>query len=225
MLSFHRLDVLFCIFFLSLIVHLNADAQPSSLGNWLIAIGDKRFNAKWNWHQEIQYRNFNFLGDTEQLLLRTGVGYNLSENNNNVLMGYAYVYSEPYASDGSKSSFSEHRLYQQFITRQTFGRFSIQHRYRFEERFLPDDFRLRFRYFLALNVALSKKLMTDGTLYLSAYNEIFLHTDNNYFDRDRIYGGLGYRFNSICRLEFGLMSQVTSTQTRNQLNFFAYFNY
>ena len=137
MRSFHRLDVLFCIFLLSLIVHLNANAQPSSLGNWLIAIGDKRFNAKWNWHQEIQYRNFNFLGDTEQLLLRTGLGYNLSENNNNVLLGYAYVYSEPYASDGSKNSFSEHRLFQQFITRQTFGRFSIQHRYRFEEWDIP----------------------------------------------------------------------------------------
>ncbi len=206
-------------------LHFKALAQPASLGNWLIAIGDKRFNPKWNWHQEIQYRNFNLLGDTEQLLLRTGIGYNLSDNNNNLLLGYAYIYSEPYLSDGTKTSSYEHRIYQQFITRQAFGRVSFQHRYRLEERFLSNDFRLRFRYFLALNIALSKKTMSDKTIYFSAYNEIFLNTEQNYFDRDRIYGGLGYRFNKMLRLEMGWMTQVTSATSRNQLNFFAYLNY
>ena len=63
-------------------VYLNA--QSSVFGNWLIYFGDKKINNKFNWHHEVQYRNFNFLGDTEQLLLRTAIGYNLTENNNNI---------------------------------------------------------------------------------------------------------------------------------------------
>ena len=49
-------------------------AQDSDLGNWMIYIGSKKVNTKLNIHHEIQYRNYNAVGDLEQLLLRTGVG-------------------------------------------------------------------------------------------------------------------------------------------------------
>jgi hypothetical protein len=201
-------------------------AQNSDFGNWLIYFGDKKINNKWNWHHEVQYRNFNFIGDTEQLLLRTGLGYNLSENNNNIHLGYAFIYSEPYmANTEEKTSFNEHRIYQQFITRQAFGRFSIQHRYRFEQRIFEDDFRLRLRYFLAFNIALNKKQMTDETLYLSAYNEIFVNSEQTFFDRNRLYGGLGYRFSKTIRAEIGVMNQTTNTVSRNQLNVITFVNF
>ena len=35
-------------------------------------------------------RDARIIGDLEQLVLRTGIGYNLTENNNNVLLGFAY---------------------------------------------------------------------------------------------------------------------------------------
>ncbi|MFZ2897382.1 MAG: DUF2490 domain-containing protein [Saprospiraceae bacterium] len=209
-----------------LLFPLSIFAQNSDFGNWLIYFGDKKINNKWNWHHEVQYRNFNFIGDTEQLLLRTGLGYNLSENNNNIHLGYAFIYSEPYiANTEEKTSFNEHRIYQQFITRQAFGRFSIQHRYRFEQRFFEDDFRLRLRYFLAFNVALNKKQMADNTLYLSAYNELFVNTEQNFFDRNRLYGGLGYRFSKTIRAEIGVMNQTTNNVSRNQLNVITFVNF
>ena len=62
-------------------------AQKSDVGNWFIYFGNQKINKKWNWHNEVQYRNYNFAGDLQQLLLRTGIGYNLTENNSNVLMG------------------------------------------------------------------------------------------------------------------------------------------
>ncbi|AKP69068.1 hypothetical protein CG08_0740 [Riemerella anatipestifer] len=174
----------------------------------------------------MQYRNFNFIGDTEQVLIRTGLGYNLTENNNNILLGAAFIYSEPYlANSDTKTSFNEHRIYQQFITRQTFGAVSLQHRYRFEQRFFEKDFRLRLRYFIGLNVALNKKQMMDKAVYLSAYNEIFINTENNIFDRNRLYGGLGYRFSKNVRTEVGVMNQSTSTVSRNQLNLITFFNF
>ena len=204
-----------------------SNAQPSDVGNWLIYFGDKKLSSRWNLHHEIQYRNFNLLGDTEQLLLRAGLGYNLTENNNNVLVGYAFIYSEPYVGDTEeKINFNEHRLYQQFITRQSFGRVSIQHRYRFEQRFFENnDFRMRLRYFLSTNIALNKPQMEDKTIYLSAYNEIFLNTEQTYFDRNRLYGGIGYRFNKNLRTEIGLMNQMVNTGSRNQLNIITFYNF
>jgi hypothetical protein len=209
-----------------LLLPLSVLAQPNNFGNWIIYLGDKKISKKWNWHHEVQYRNFNLLGDTEQLLLRAGIGYNLSENNNNLLFGYAFVYSEPYiANTDKKTNFNEHRLYQQYLTRQTFGSFSLQHRYRFEQRFFSNDTKFRLRYFLSLNYVLIKKPKTEKALYLSAYNEIFLNLKQTYFDRNRIYGGVGYKFSRNLRTEIGVMNQSTNTVSRNQMNLITFLKF
>lgn len=198
-------------------------SQDSDIGAWMIYFGNKKINDKWNWHHEVQYRSFDFTGDTDQLLLRTGVGYNFSENNNNLLLGYAYIYNEPYITGtNDKINFNEHRIYQQFITRQGFGRLSLQHRYRFEQRSIDDDFKLRVRYFLSANIALNRQQMQDKTVYLSAYNEIFINMEGTYFDRNRLFGGVGYRISKNARAEVGIMNQSTQKITRNQLNVMAF---
>tara|TARA_R110002072_G_scaffold174802_19_gene330581 strand:+ start:1982 stop:2641 length:660 start_codon:yes stop_codon:yes gene_type:complete len=203
-----------------------AFSQTNNTGNWWIYFGNKQINEKWNLHHEVQYRNFNFIGDTEQLLLRVGLGYNLSENNNNLLLGYGFIYNEPYLEDNDvKINFNEHRIYQQFITRQNLNRLSLQHRYRFEQRFIEDDFKLRLRYFLGLNYTLSQKETLEKTFYLSAYNEIFLNTEGNYFDRNRLYGGLGFRFTKNIRSEIGFLNQTLQNSSRNQLNLITFINF
>jgi len=142
----------------------SAHAQDSNLGNWLIYIGNKKLNSKWNIHNEIQYRNYNAIGDLEQLLLRTGVGHNLTENNNNILLGYGYILSKNYIEDTEdKVLVNEHRVFQQYTTKQSIGKVTLSHRYRFEQRFIEDDFKLRLRYFLSLNIPF--KQSTDSTIY------------------------------------------------------------
>jgi len=212
---------IYCCFFCCLL-----NAQPASTGNWLSYFGNKTFSKKWNWHHEVQYRNYNLAGDLEQLLLRTGIGYNLTENNNNLLLGYGFIYSEPYIGETDiKRSTREHRIYQQFITRQSFGRVGIQHRYRIEERILEEDFKMRFRYFLSINVPVNFQKIQPGAFYLSGYNEIFLNGKNPVFDRNRIYGGLGYVINKNFRTELGFMTQLLPTSNRNQLQLMLFGNY
>jgi Protein of unknown function (DUF2490) len=193
-------------------------AQKTDFGNWFIYFGNQKINKKWNWHNEVQYRNYNFIGDVNQLLLRTGIGYNLTENNNNVLLGYGFIHTEKYLANGKdKANTNEHRIFQQFITRQNFNRIFIQHRYRIEERFLPDDFQMRFRYFLSFNVPLNNKGMIKKTLYLSAYNEIFINGQAAIFDRNRLYGAVGYVLNKNAKVEAGFMAQTLEKTNRNQI--------
>lgn len=206
----------FC-FLLLLLAASNGIAQKSDVGNWFAYLGNQKINDRWNFHNEVQYRNFNFVGDLEQLLIRTGLGYNLSENNNNVLLGYAYIHSEPYiAGTDDKSQTDEHRIFQQFITKQQFGRVSILHRYRFEQRFLQDDFKMRLRYFLSLNIPINKKVMEKNAFYASLSNEIFINTQQNQYDRDRIYGGFGYCISKYIKVEVGVVSQVLPTSSKTQ---------
>ncbi|MCX6210544.1 MAG: DUF2490 domain-containing protein [Bacteroidetes bacterium] len=202
-----------------------AIAQKSDYGNWLIYFGNKAINKNWNWHHEIQYRNFNAIGDLEQLLIRTGIGYNLTENNNNILLGYAHINSNKYiANTEDKTSSNEHRIYQQFITKQNYGRFNWLHRYRVEERFINDDINVRFRYFLSLNIPFTKLTMQKGALYASLYNEIFLNAKAPVFDRNRIHGGIGYVVNKNFRFELGTMAQVQENNTRSQFQIIVFNN-
>jgi len=192
-------------------------AQKSNTGNWFIYFGNQKINNKWNWHNEVQYRNFNFMGDLSQLLVRTGIGYNLTENNNNILLGYGFINSQKYLSNSNeKVGTNEHRVYQQFITRQSFNTVFLQHRYRIEERFLPNDFQMRFRYFLGINIPINKPRLEKNAYYFSAYNEIFINAQQNIFDRNRLYGAIGYIFNKNIKMEAGYMAQKLESTNRNQ---------
>jgi hypothetical protein len=203
-----------------------AQSQDSDFGNWMIYIGNKKLNDKWNLHNEVQYRNYNAISDLEQLLLRTGLGYTFNEAKNNILLGYGYILSENYAGDtDEKISVNEHRIYQQFTSKQSIGKVKLNHRYRFEQRFVESDFKMRFRYFLGLNIALNNKENGENAFYLSAYNEIFLNTESSIFSRNRVYGGIGYKINKNIRIETGYMNQFFETSGRDQFNIITFVNF
>jgi hypothetical protein len=209
-----------------LMLPYSSAAQNSDFGNWLIYIGNKKVDSKWNIHNEVQYRNYDAIGDLEQLLLRTGVGYNLSENNHNLLLGYGYILSQNYSADTEdKLDVNEHRIFQQFTSKQKIGNVSLSHRYRFEQRFVESDFKMRLRYFLAFKVPILKTETSPTKLYLSAYNEVFLNTESDVFDRNRVYGGLGYQLNNNVRIEAGYMNQLFEHSSRDQFNLITFINF
>ncbi|WP_452220085.1 DUF2490 domain-containing protein [Lacinutrix salivirga] len=223
-IAFKGLTIFILIF--AFLMPKSTIAQDSNLGNWLIYIGNKKLNKKWNIHNEVQYRNYDAVGDLEQLLLRTGLGYTFNNQKNNVLLGYGYILSENYIGDSDqKFSVNEHRIFQQFTSKQKIGKVGLSHRYRFEQRFVEDDFRMRFRYFLSFNVPLQYKEDGNNPLYLSAYNEIFLNTESSVFDRNRVYGGLGYKFSDNLKLELGYMNQFFENSGRDQINIIAFVNF
>ena len=211
------------VFLLLFGLRFQMQAQESDVGNWLIYIGNKKVNSKFNLHNEIQYRNYDAIGDLEQLLLRTGLGYTFKDNSSNLLLGYRYIVSENYKDENEKYAINEHRIFQQFTSSQTIGSIKIQHRYRFEQRFVALDFNQRFRYFVSFNIPL--KIKKNTQTYLSVYNEIFLNTNSPVFDRNRLYGGIGYNINNNIRVEIGYMNQFFEKYNRDQLNIISFVNF
>lgn len=191
-------------------------SQNSKVGNWFIYFGNQKINKTFNWHNEVQYRNYNFAGDLQQLLLRTGIGADINASTN-VLAGYGFIRSENYVyGTGDKLIINEHRPFQQFIHKLKWKRLYIQNRIRVEERIFGNDFKLRFRHFLLLNLPINKATMEKNAFYLSAYNELFLHPYGNSFDRNRVYGAIGWVLNKHIKFEAGMMSQIFQNRYRTQ---------
>ncbi len=215
-----KMVVFTCLCMLPFALH----GQKSDLGNWFVYIGNTKLKNNWNLHTEVQYRNYNAIGDLEQLLLRTGLGYSFNNNKNNILLGYGYILSENYLQPTQdKESVNEHRIFQQFTSKQTVGSVVMNHRYRFEQRFIESDFKMRFRYFLGLQIPFSSK--ESNKFYASAYNEIFLNTHSAVFDRNRIYAGLGTHINKNIKLEVGYMNQIFENSGRDQINIISFINF
>ncbi|MGY0426875.1 MAG: DUF2490 domain-containing protein [Polaribacter sp.] len=53
---------------------------------------------------------------------------------------------------------------------------------------------------------------------------MFLNTESSVFDRNRVYGGIGYRINKSIRLEAGYMNQFFEKNGRDQFNIITFVN-
>ena len=204
--------------------YFSAKAQTNKIGNWFIYFGNQKINKRFNFHNEIQYRNYNFIGDINQLLIRSGIGYTL-DNKDNILLGYGYIQSYTNETVVSKKKRTiENRIYQQYLTKHSIDKYIFVHRLRFEERFLNNSLQFRFRYFLSLNMPLNKEKMEKNTIYISSYNEIFLKPTNEFFDRNRIYGGLGFAINKDVKIETGYMIQTLKDKNQQQFQIILFNN-
>ena len=193
-------------------------------GNWLMYFGTNKISDKFSIHSEVQYRNHSISPtNIEQLLLRTGLNYHFKPNTL-ATFGYAHIGNYVYESEQKSPEVEEHRIWQQFLTTNTIGRVKFEHRYRVEERFIEDDFKMRFRYRLMVFFPLNKQKIETGTLYLGIYDELFINDKRSFFDRNRLYGGLGYQYASNIHFQVGLLRQEVQTTAKTFLQFGLIYN-
>ncbi|MCF6296105.1 MAG: DUF2490 domain-containing protein [Flavobacteriaceae bacterium] len=213
------------IFFIfSLLSSVLISAQENKTGNWLMYFGTNKISEKFSIHTEIQFRNHTITpNNTEQLLLRTGLNYHFSEKAF-VTAGYAYIPSYVFDSERKSPETEEHRIWQQLILTNKIGRVKFEHRYRIEQRWVNQDYKNRFRYRLMLFIPLNKPKIEKGSLFLGIYDEIFVNTKETFFDRNRLYGALGYQFNKATSVQVGMMHQQVNDFGKWYLQFALVFN-
>ncbi len=182
-------------------------AQNDQMGNWLMYFGTNKISNKLSIHSEVQYRNHTVAPvNTEQLLLRTGLNFHMAKNAI-LTAGYGYVAGHVYESEQTTPESEESRIFQQFILTNKVGRIKFEHRYRFEQRWVNKVYKNRYRYRLMLFIPLNKKAIEKGTLFLGIYDEIFINDKETIFDRNRLYGALGYQLRSNTGIQAGLLRQ------------------
>ncbi|MBS7334538.1 MAG: DUF2490 domain-containing protein [Weeksellaceae bacterium] len=193
-------------------------AQDNDFRNWGTVNINQKIDEKFNFSSDIQYRTYEDLDQLNQLLLRGGVGYNLTENNNNLLLGYAFVHTRNPVLDDDYTTFNEHRIYQQFNTKHGINKVGLNHRFRFEERLMNDDIYFRFRYQLTATIPLNKPTLQKDAWFIKASNELFLNAiKQNNFDRNRLNVNVGYVLSPTFTIEAGYMKQHVQHQQTNHL--------
>lgn len=138
--------------------------------------------------------------------------------------------------NGKLANFTpEYRITPQVTLFQTIGRVSFQHRFRYEFRFLgkaftdkeqinyltggggyegfSDNTKGRFRYLLRANILLNSEKMQPKTIYSANWDEVFVSTgekvtNTNLLDQNRVFIGLGYKFDGHYRVEAGYINQT-----------------
>jgi len=188
------------------ILSLQAFAQENGedkWGSWHMYFGTNKLSETLSLHSEAQARYYEQLKNFNQLLLRTGLNYHISDRAI-ATMGYGFI-----ATDGTFEEFpnetdsKEHRIFEQFILKNKVGNVAFEHRYRLEQRFLDfgnrNDTQHRARYRLQVTVPLSK------VIFLNFYDEIFVNLQGDVFGQNRLYGALGFNVFKDVSLQVGYL--------------------
>lgn len=221
---FNKLTFILCLIFAIYIPKSMAQLNKANpaIGNWTMFFGQARCNEKIGIHFEWQFRDYKILNQPEQILLRTGLVYHFNVNFNATL-GYASITNFAYDTERFENpSMTENRLWQQFLLKNNIGRFFFEHRYRIEQRWLKPDnaaafYRDRIRYLIRVNLPINRKTIESKTLFFSVYDEIFMNITSNPFDRNRLYGGIGFQLNKSLNFQLGYLAQTVNVITKSYL--------
>ena len=208
--------------------YLMAQVDEEQAGAWYMYMwSHENAEAGFGLQGDVQHRNWDMVGDLEQLLIRGGITWRPEKSRFKYTLGYAHITSGAFGNNNDKSE--ENRVYQEALGAQRLGEKTfLSHRFRLEQRWVNgQDFRARLRYFLGINYPLNQTNLNAGAFYLSFYNELFINLNRDignqkqvdYFDRNRTYVALGYSLQDNMRLQFGYMWQENKNYGKGQVQF------
>lgn len=225
---------LFLIFVFLSTAGAMSQVNEDKTGAWYMYFWNTQFReSKFGLQGDVQYRNWNLMGDLEQLLLRGGFTYRPDATNVKFTLGYGHITTGVYGESDETSL--ESRIYQEaLLPHNITNRIYLTHRFRYEQRWVEgQDFRTRYRYNLFLNIPLNQPNLNKNAVYLALYNELFINGEKEigdgrsveYFDRNRFYSALGYALQDNLRLQVGYMEQTLSSYNKGQLQVSLHHNF
>ena len=214
------------ILVLSLLLGPVLSAQETGedqLGSWFMYFGTNKITDRLSIHSEAQLRTYELGSNYNQLLLRTGINYHLTDKAV-ATIGYAWIGTDTsFEEPEGERDLRENRIFQQFILNNSVGKIGFSHRYRLEQRFISRPgagsvTEHRARYLLRLTYPIAQKF------YLTAYDEIFINLQEPLFGQNRLYGAVGFRFNDAVFLEMGFLKNHFSDRNYDRLQLGIWWN-
>lgn len=200
--------LVFILLFFLFTQNSHSQTGEKNLSTWLFFNHRIRLSEKFSTNFTVQERYYEVLDNLNQRFALIGVRYHF---NKNVNFMWAFNYLETKSFDKGETETVSHdkRWIHQLAVSEKWGRISVSHRLRIENRWLSrpgdDDFENRYRQWLWLRLPLNSKSISSGTFFLSAYDEVFLNFQHDVFGQNRLYGGVGYQLSEDIRLEAGYM--------------------
>jgi len=217
---------------------LRAQTQQTFSG-WTAVFGSAKLSGKFSLHFDAQARSADKWQEVQTILLRPGLHYQVRKNQL-ATVGYAFIYH--HRRIGTVGGWGpEHRTWEQYIINQRPNLLArttaLQHRFRLEQRFISKSivrndklvtdghqFAQRLRYFARWVLPFNKTKEFRRGAFMSLQNEIFVNigdaaaVNGKFFDQNRAYGSVGYRFSPKYDMELGYMNQFVSGRSANTAN-------
>ena len=161
-------------------------------------------------------------GEPQQDQARIGFDVKINDHLSIIPVAYVYTWNYLYGKQPAGHRTNEHRFWQQAFYKHSVGRFKLDHRVRYERRFIElydkenvyqgyDQRQNRARYRFMARYPLNKPSIDPKTLFASAYDEVFISWGGPITfhkpDQNRIFAGLGYQFTKEFNLQGGFIYQ------------------
>jgi hypothetical protein len=185
-------------------------SQTFDRGEWLNISHTQKLSEKFDILAEHQLRSLNRFEYLTTFLLRAGLNYNFNKHHS-VAVGY-YYNDEWEKEKGEKKHHLDQRIFEQYAYDLKVERISTKWRARLEQRFVsdPDE---PFSQKLSLQAAMQVPLLADAEFSKGAFakieDEIFFNIEHkdlpevSFYDQNRPYFALGYRWSKKLETEFG----------------------
>lgn len=212
-----------------LLLSIDRTMAQTQFAGWVADFNTFKINTKLSVHSDFQLRSSDQLKHVQTLLLRAGLNYHM--NKKLVLTGgYAYIHNRS-VQGGISGYVPEHRIWEQVLFTHPVSissriKGTLAHRLRLEQRFLPRPYvqngelkhdgnlyANRLRYFIRNITPLVPWSASGKAPFLALQNEVFVNigdksaVNRKFFDQNRAYIALGYRFNKQFDAEVGYMNQ------------------
>ena len=196
--------------------------EEDKLGSWYIYNGFFNFTPKFELFVESQLRTWEVVSNNQSFFIRAFFNYNLTKS---FQLGFSQEYhiNWSYAENpDDKLRTEEYSTNLQAILFQAIDRVAIQHRYRYEFRFLDESGKQRTRYRIQLGIPITGEKIKNGVVFATVGNEFLIDTKPALqFSQNRLYAMLGYQFTSSLNFQFGYMYIARSASPNwHRLQFF-----
>jgi len=191
---------------LLIIYNLTFAQTNSHLGNYNTLIFKAKISPKLAVFNENQFRSNNYDLKYDYFEVKAGISYAITKNLTALFgTGFYNIYptGELFQTPARQKEF---RTWFELNYKHACSRFNFEHRVRIEQRFIPGNYKNRYRYRLGLVIPVNKAEMVKGSVYLAVNNEFWLPQHGVFMEKNRFFAGAGFKISSSTAFQIGCIN-------------------